>query len=413
MSRSRALILFLLAGNFVLGALLLFTRQHPEKPAAANGKRSHYLPPASTSTKAPHVVEKVVTNDFRWAQLETEDYKEYIARLRSIGCPEETIKDIVIADLEKLMAPRVRALTAPREAPKFWKIQPKEFLPVLDSLEQLSKKDDIEDEKREIIRDLLGVDLVSQRYRQTGESDHFEERLGFLSEEKRGQIREIAEKANREEIYLREKSWLENDELTPEEKKRLRELQSNKEKAIAALLTPEEFEQYNLWYSPSAYKVRDAFVGLETSEQEFMGVYELQKSFDDKWAAVEPDDLSPAEQAEMEQDKAALQSNIQEFLGDERYQDYQRGGDAEYRELLRAAAQFHLSPGVAQEVYSFKPLVTAQRQEVRNNPALSPEQKERVLQAIGEETQRTMVEAMGPKAFRYYVRAGGGRWIFE
>src|SRR6185436_17865409 len=33
------------------------------------------------------------TNDFRWAQLESEDYREYITRLRAIGCPEQTIRD--------------------------------------------------------------------------------------------------------------------------------------------------------------------------------------------------------------------------------------------------------------------------------------------------------------------------------
>src|SRR5688572_27249118 len=44
------------------------------------------------------------TNGFNWAQLESEDYRMYITRLRSIGCPEQTIRDIVIADLEKMMA---------------------------------------------------------------------------------------------------------------------------------------------------------------------------------------------------------------------------------------------------------------------------------------------------------------------
>src|SRR5689334_5146891 len=53
------------------------------------------------------VVHEVVTNDFRWAQLESEDYRAYVARLRSIGCPEQTIRDIIIADLDKVLAPKV------------------------------------------------------------------------------------------------------------------------------------------------------------------------------------------------------------------------------------------------------------------------------------------------------------------
>ena len=33
------------------------------------------------------VTNLVATNDFRWSQLESEDYRAYITRLRSIGCP--------------------------------------------------------------------------------------------------------------------------------------------------------------------------------------------------------------------------------------------------------------------------------------------------------------------------------------
>src|SRR4051794_2195565 len=56
----------------------------------------------------------VITNEFRWGQLESEDYPTYILRLRGIGCPEQTIRDIIIADLDKLMAPRVSSLEPTR-----------------------------------------------------------------------------------------------------------------------------------------------------------------------------------------------------------------------------------------------------------------------------------------------------------
>lgn len=39
---------------------------------------------------------------FRWSQLESTDYRQYIANLRGIGCPEQTIRDIVTADVASL-----------------------------------------------------------------------------------------------------------------------------------------------------------------------------------------------------------------------------------------------------------------------------------------------------------------------
>lgn len=38
---------------------------------------------------------------FRWSQLESSDYRKYIANLRGIGCPEQTIRDIITADVDE------------------------------------------------------------------------------------------------------------------------------------------------------------------------------------------------------------------------------------------------------------------------------------------------------------------------
>src|SRR5262245_47947756 len=37
--------------------------------------------------------------NFSWSSVESSDYKQYIANLRAINCPEETIRDIVLADV--------------------------------------------------------------------------------------------------------------------------------------------------------------------------------------------------------------------------------------------------------------------------------------------------------------------------
>jgi hypothetical protein len=56
-----------------------------------------------------------------WRSIESEDYREYIARLKAAGCPWETIKDIIIADVNRLYAPKIAALQPPRRAqPNYW-----------------------------------------------------------------------------------------------------------------------------------------------------------------------------------------------------------------------------------------------------------------------------------------------------
>src|SRR5438132_11708773 len=45
-----------------------------------------------------------------WRSIESKDYRTYIANLREIHCPEETIRYIIIAVVNKLYATRLETL---------------------------------------------------------------------------------------------------------------------------------------------------------------------------------------------------------------------------------------------------------------------------------------------------------------
>src|SRR5688572_16545801 len=181
---------------------LFFVRNRTAARVAESEKRAAFAK-TNVIAVAPKPVPPIVvrTNAFDWGQLESEDYRTYINRLRTIGCPEETIRDLIIADLEKLMAPEVQEVEGPREPPKYW--EPKKITRTVDSLEKIGKKQDIDFRKREIVRELLGIDLAAERSRTRGETDLYEERLSFLPPDKQMRVRMALEKANREETLLR------------------------------------------------------------------------------------------------------------------------------------------------------------------------------------------------------------------
>lgn len=66
------------------------------------------LEPAAASPAAPFA------KPFHWRQLEAADYRTYIANLRSVGCPEQTVRDIISADLHTRYAPRLAELERQR-----------------------------------------------------------------------------------------------------------------------------------------------------------------------------------------------------------------------------------------------------------------------------------------------------------
>jgi len=49
---------------------------------------------------------------FSWSQLESSDYPTYIANLRSVSCPETTVRDIISADVEGLYRKQRKELSA-------------------------------------------------------------------------------------------------------------------------------------------------------------------------------------------------------------------------------------------------------------------------------------------------------------
>src|SRR3974390_2881754 len=60
---------------------------------------------------------------FSWQEVEATDYPTYISNLRGIGCPEQTIRDIIIADVNALFARRrASELFTPEQ--QWWRSEP-------------------------------------------------------------------------------------------------------------------------------------------------------------------------------------------------------------------------------------------------------------------------------------------------
>ena len=341
-----------------------------------------------------------VTNDFRWAQLESEDYRTYITRLRDIGCPEQTIRDIVIADVDKMLAPRMQAASPHPRDLKYWQPVEQELSGDSTQKDALRQQRALDFEKREVIRELLGIDLVGERLRVQGQGDYFGERLGFLPEEKRARVRTVLDQfADSERVLLEQAAEDGKDQASSEDFSRLRR---EKDAAVGQLLTPEERTQYDLWFSQSAAAVRESVYGLNASEEEFMKLYHLRRGFAEKHG----DNFGPWNLA-----WGDYEAQVRQTLGEDRYAEYTRAQDNDYREIMRVTSRFKLPSAVAAELYSYKQPIEEERAKVQSDPGLSPQQKDAAYRAIAGETQRVFKEKLGDKAFSYYSHRTANPWV--
>ena len=177
---SLALNIFLAAGLLRPARSLTAARPRIEVPIPATVRPATNLPSAS-DVNAPAAIDSPKA-PFRWAEIESADYRQYVANLRTVGCPEPVIRHIVIADLNQLHASRMQAVWQARRW-AYWQ-KPEHDNPGPDQIRQLKALDE---EKARLAQDLLGVkphsqDLIDAVFLQLHGSEH---QLMFLPEDRR------------------------------------------------------------------------------------------------------------------------------------------------------------------------------------------------------------------------------------
>ena len=351
---------------------------------------------------APAAQVMVVTNQITWDQLESEDYKTYIERLRGIGCPEQTIRDLIIADLDKLLAPQFQAIYGRKPDVKYWQSEEEELANNHDHREWARQERELDRKKREIVKELVGADLVRERLKQRGYEDFYERRLGFLPEEKRDSVRAVLEKYDEAEKQIRDRELEDGEPITDAERTRLRQIRVERSQQLTAAMTPEEKQWYELWMSSSANAVRHSMYGMEATEQEFLNVYQLRRAFDDQWNPDEIDWNNDYSVAAYQQARADLETQVRQQLGDDRYAQYKRGGDLDYHHLNAAVSRYGLARNKANEAYEIKQTALQMQAQIRADNSLTPSQQDEAGLAVTAEEEAALRQLLGNAAYRYY-----------
>ena len=400
------LIAFLVIANLGLGAWAYYTlklRPKREAMAAAAAASDGQVTEAVPQLRAPEPPQVVtVTNQITWDQLESEDYKTYIERLRSINCPEQTIRDIIIADLDKLLAPQFHAIYGRKPDVKYWQSEEEELANNHDHREWARKERDLDRQKRQIIKELVGVDLIRERLKQKGYEDYYERRLAFLPEEKRDAVRSILEQYDDVEKSIRDRELEDGEPITDAERQRLRRVRQERSQQLESTLTPDEKQWYELWMSPSANAVRYSMYGMEATEQEFLTVYQLRRTFDDQWNPDEIDWNNDSMVNGYQQARAELESQVRQQLGEERYMQYKRGNDPAYHHLNAAVSRYGLPRTKADEAYDVRLTVQQMTAQVRADPNLTPAQQDETVTTVEHEGELALRQLLGNAAFRYF-----------
>jgi hypothetical protein len=391
----KAILAISILANVLLGALALRSSSPtPEVETVENI--------AAPVAPKPKVVKQMVTNTvtkrITWEMVESGDYKEYIANLRSIGCPEETIRDIIIADVNKLYDRKKKEAKGDPKKFEFWK-GGNPFMASMDS-ELMKKLKALDDEKNAVLR-ALGI-TPDTKSELASVINPFETMMDFLPEDKKARVVKIMSDMQ-SKMMEASKDGADTEAMG----KAMKDMET----ALKGVLTPQEYLDYQLRFSMTANMMRSQMTGFDPNEGEFMKVFTLREAFDSEYSPMSRGNENEEQRKAREAAEKKLKEDIKTSLGAQRYAEYERAQDWNFQQIYRAAKKADLDTAEAVKVYDMKKAAETATAELRNNKDLTQEQRTQALQGIQQQTEASVKAVLGEKGWDQYNRGNNTYWI--
>ena len=386
--RWRLVALISLGVNAVLAVIWLFTARSPSRNVA-----QQYAGPETESAGLPRTNIVVRRQFFSWREVESPDYPTYITNLRQIGCPEQTIRDIIIADINALYAMK-RATNLVTSEQQWWRSDPDPAV-VRASAEKAKV---LEDERHSLLTKLLSPswesgDMASLPRPSRPGVVLDGPVLGAISSESKQAIQDISVRSQeRLQTYVDEQQRT-GDPLDPVELARLRE-QTRSE--LQHVLSPSQLEEFLLRYSQNANNWRTEFGQLRyfnATPDEFRAVFRATDTIDQQiqLLADATDANSVTQRKTLEEQR---ENTLKLALGSKRYEEYQLLQDPVYRDAV-AQAQQAGTPEAVRTIYEINLATASEQNRIQADTNLTASQRSIELKRVELEQLKASTLAAG------------------
>ena len=415
MNLQRLLLISIVANLVCVAGLfwILADRQQPPAQLGAPVSAAASAGVGRTPGQAAPV-ERIVreVEPFHWSQIEADDYQTYVENLRRIGCPEETIRDLVKQDLDKLYDQRKADILSKSPARKeYWKTGNPSALSRPSSATS-SQMVQLDREKNEVLGDLFGSQGMAAinrpsplaRARSQSKSGYA---MDFIPEETKAELNTLEREFGSELLKKMAQGATDAQDMAE-----IRRMRTERDERIATMLTPEQKMEYDLRKSPTAANMRLQMDGFDPSEDEFRDIFAARKAFDNEHGVVPGSSISPADAEIRQFAEQEMNNQIRTSLGDDRFQDYLRQTDYDYKSIHKITQRQGLGENISAQVYQMKGGAEELAREIRMNTGLSIEERQMQLGQIQNETSISIESLIGGQgAAALQTQAGGRNWL--
>jgi len=353
---------------------------------AATNKSAVAAPVTTTNaqTAVAAVAKPTFTSKkFTWQDVEGDQYRSYLESLRAVGCPEDKVRTIVLADINELFDKK-RVREAVQHDMQWWRPEAINSMGV-NVLQERGRA--LEDERGALIAKLLGTEAASEQKGETLLWNSVQLSgpvLGALPPKLHNDVQEIcARSMERHQTYF----WSRVNDGQPMNQVEMAKLREQTRTDLRKVLNEEQVEEFVLRYSHNAYRLREELRGFEPTPDEFRKIFRaidpLEHQMQMEFGGPEAMSEKQRERFERQRDAA-----IQEALTPQRYTAFLLTKDPLYRQAQMMALQYGAPPKAIMPIYQMTKLNESRRQQIINDANLTPQQKSEALNAVNIEQQQ-------------------------
>lgn len=392
---NKHLLIVSLALNVVAGFFIFAGVQSVEELPLGQALPATDSPLGQAAAHPQQVVTNTVVKQMTWETVEASSYLDYIDNLRRIGCPEKTIRDIILADVNKLYKTKRRAASGQKKF-EFWKANAMFGMGMdKDNVETMRE---LNAERDELLKQ-LGIES-SFESEMSLILNPLQQSLGFLPEQK-----QVAVMKELQGIQSRIAELSEDGSADIE---MVWKAQRETEESIKGMLSEDEYTGYLLRRSNTAHQLRSQIAGFDPSEEEFRTVFKLKRAFDEEYGEIGINLDLLEEQLKAQK---TLNEQIRQSLGDERYADYERAQDYQFQQIHSSLKKADLGTGEAIQVYDMQKVAQDAALQLRGNQTLNEAERRERLRQIRNETESAIQQVVGTEGWEKFNRPSNTRWL--
>jgi hypothetical protein len=308
------------------------------------------------------------------------------AALQAAGIPADLANQLMLGRAFGRFAEKMRAAQNKAADGRWWRRAGASSTGNLNREQMLAARRELSEAMLAAFGDDLGI----------GGTDNSQ--LAFLAPAKRDALRRIVQ--DYDEMLA--KFGGDGVQLASDREKQ-KMLRAERDRDIAALLSPDELAAYEMRTSATAATIRQRYGDAIESEDDFKKIYALQKAFDEKFPAlsgrVTPDMMAARADAARQ-----LQDDLRDALGGDKYAALRRAADTEIRTLDSLASRLNLPANTTDNIVAARDVFAMESQRINADTSLTPAQRRAQLQELGNRARADVVRTLGTEGTEAYAQ---------